>query len=970
MIGGALEKGVAAAAKFAGVEVPPDTNAAKDQETIAKIRTALRAKMSRAVPVEGVSVNLEAFIALDNAVKAVVSAAHSAINDRCMKAGLRREFPSNAFSLMIGTGAKGSPVNHTMIVGGLGQQDLEGRRVPVMVSGKTLPSFPSFHPSPRAGGYISDRFLTGLRPQDYFFHCMSGREGLVDTAVKTSRSGYLQRCLVKHLEDLRVEYDHTVRDSEGNLIQFLYGDDGFDVCSTPYLQGGDAQFSFLAKNFQALTFKYALNSDTFQRAGLDMEKAPEVHASVQRARQELDAFNRQRDAWVPAKGDSVKVRLLRDDVLPWTASNVCSVWEEAVVTKVRSKKAVPSVDVKLLTGQKVKKIPLHVPGLRVPHLQPRVPDPVLSQLSKSNHVGVVSERFQDKLESYVERNPDLVLADGSEEADQKAVLSKVAFNLLMWMKAMRSGVDAGEPVGVLAAQSIGEPSTQMTLNTFHLAGGGGVNVTLGIPRLREIVMTASASIKTPTMTLPLLPSLGEDRKLAASAARQLSKLSVADLLATSRHDGGIVVVDQLRPKIVGRATDPAAEWVRSYHVRLYFVDPECIQDAFGLTFADVATAVGKTFTVALFALLAADMRRAGVKLGKGTGGAVADLDAEVGVVNVSTRAAGARGGDGEEGEGGGDDDGGDGAAEEREGGKKKKKSDDDDDDEDDAGADDGNIRLGTRKPVKGYDDDDEEEEEEDQEGGDKDELFDAVVADLDTPVAVVEPKPASKKVKEAAGGTKRVEVPASVAKNKLFGDCLYSESEAWVELVVNFPPSMRKVIMLQTAERAVQKALIRQTKGVTRCFVSTQSPLSVQAEGVNFEAVWALSDIFDVNKIASNDIAAIARCYGVEAARQAITREIKTVFGVYGIAVDPRHLGLIADYMTYCGGYRPLNRAGMGTNSSPYQQMSFETTTHFLASACLYGDTETVKSASARIVMGRVVGSGTGACQLLQPLPL
>ncbi len=74
-------------------------------------------------------------------------------------------------------------------------QELEGRRVPCMVSGKTLPSFPSYHASPRAGGYISDRFLTGLRPQDYFFHCMSGREGLVDTAVKTSRSGYLQVCV-------------------------------------------------------------------------------------------------------------------------------------------------------------------------------------------------------------------------------------------------------------------------------------------------------------------------------------------------------------------------------------------------------------------------------------------------------------------------------------------------------------------------------------------------------------------------------------------------------------------------------------------------------------------------------------------------------------------------------------------------------------------------------------------------------
>lgn len=76
-----------------------------------------------------------------------------------------------------------------------------------------------------------------------------------------------------------------------------------------------------------------------------------------------------------------------------------------------------------------------------------------------------------------------------------------------------------------------------------------------------------------------------------------------------------------------------------------------------------------------------------------------------------------------------------------------------------------------------------------------------------------------------------------------------------------------------------------------RCQESGKPPsVCVQAEGVNFEAVWSLGDVFDVNKIASNDIAAIGRCYGVEASRQAITREIKTVFGAYGIAVDARHL--------------------------------------------------------------------------------
>lgn len=75
----------------------------------------------------------------------------------------------------------------------LGQIELEGKRPPLMISGKSLPCFRPYDPSPIAGGFIVSRFMSGLRPQEFFFHCMAGREGLIDTAVKTSRSGYLQR---------------------------------------------------------------------------------------------------------------------------------------------------------------------------------------------------------------------------------------------------------------------------------------------------------------------------------------------------------------------------------------------------------------------------------------------------------------------------------------------------------------------------------------------------------------------------------------------------------------------------------------------------------------------------------------------------------------------------------------------------------------------------------------------------------
>jgi DNA-directed RNA polymerase I subunit RPA1 len=117
-----------------------------------------------------------------------------------------------------------------------------------MQNGKTLPCYLPYDPNPRSSGFISDRFLTGLRPQDFFFHCMSGREGLIDTAVKTSRSGYLQRCLIKSLESLVVNYDMTVRDNDGSIVQFTYGEDSIDVINTKFLD----RFDFLEKNHKSL----------------------------------------------------------------------------------------------------------------------------------------------------------------------------------------------------------------------------------------------------------------------------------------------------------------------------------------------------------------------------------------------------------------------------------------------------------------------------------------------------------------------------------------------------------------------------------------------------------------------------------------------------------------------------------------------------------------------------------------------
>jgi DNA-directed RNA polymerase beta' subunit len=189
---------------------------------------------------------------LDVTVKTRLATLTKGIADACMPHGLLRKFPHNNMQTMTISGAKGSAVNAQQISCALGQQELEGRRVPVMVSGKTLPSFKPFETKAMAGGYVASRFLTGVKPQEFYFHCMAGREGLIDTAVKTSRSGYLQRCLIKHLEGIRVHYDHTVRGSDSSIYQFNYGGDALDVTKQKHL----LQFEFAVRNSISLVNRY------------------------------------------------------------------------------------------------------------------------------------------------------------------------------------------------------------------------------------------------------------------------------------------------------------------------------------------------------------------------------------------------------------------------------------------------------------------------------------------------------------------------------------------------------------------------------------------------------------------------------------------------------------------------------------------------------------------------------------------
>ena len=277
---------------------------------------------------------------------------------------------------------------------------------------------------------------------------MAGREGLVDTAVKTSRSGYLQRCLMKHLESLTVAYDGTVRDCDGGVHQFLYGDDGVD----PLKQLGLHWLDHLADN---------------PAAALRCIKSREL-AAVDRS----EYLTQARRCHKAARAAGVSYREMRGRRRPLTA--------------------VARADRK---------------------------------------AGFVSETFEDLVDAFIAQ------AQRDAPATSIARSNSAGFKELAYIKYARSLAAPGEAVGAIAAQSIGEPSTQMTLNTFHSAGQG--NATAGIPRLRELIMTASRKPATPTMTLFLAPH-ARSKAVAEEFAQQLSRITVAEFLKSVRVEDSIV----------------------------------------------------------------------------------------------------------------------------------------------------------------------------------------------------------------------------------------------------------------------------------------------------------------------------------------------------------------------------------------------------------------------------------------------
>ncbi|CAI2194576.1 18570_t:CDS:2, partial [Funneliformis geosporum] len=549
--------------------------------------------------------------------------------------------------------------------------------------------------------------------------------------------------------------------------------------------------------------------------------------------------------------------------------------------------------------------------------------------SPSRYLGSVSENFHNALEKYVKENPDNLFGESLEESS----LSGPAFIKLMHLKYLHSLVEPGEAVGLLAAQGIGEPSTQMTLNTFHFAGFGAKNVTLGIPRLREIIMTASADIKTPMMTLPLRNYVSDED--AKNFCQEISKLTLAEVIEQ------MTVLEQIIRK-QGDSGSTEAIRKKMYTIRMEFYPKHEYKEEFNILPCNIEDAIELNFIKYLELSIKKEVKHA------------SNINNTVDVANFDF-------------------------------GKPLRKSKElrnetfdenapirnvggDESDDGDGDATNAKVRLRTREHAT-YDAPDEDDLEvirQNQRAFPDEEDFETTFEDENNnnehPNGLNEENEHDKGTSSTSSRRQRNNRVVNGLKDR--SDRIILGSSYVTNYLFDYDNGM--------AKSASKKAVIHEIHGISKCYPienETHDDASkiVATEGVNFYNIWKYDNIIDLNNIYSNDIAAILNTYGVEAARAAILKEISGVFAVYGIDVNPRHLTLVADYMTFEGKYKPFNRIGLDTSTSPLLKMSFESTCSFLTQATLHGDTDLLDSPSARLVLGKVIQGGTGSFEVRVP---
>ncbi|XP_067616718.1 DNA-directed RNA polymerase II subunit RPB1-like [Eurosta solidaginis] len=410
----------------------------------------------------------------------------------------------NNLKAMVIAGSKGSNINISQVIACVGQQNVEGKRIPYGFRKRTMPHFIKDDYGPEARGFVENSYLAGLTPSEFYFHAMGGREGLIDTAVKTAETGYIQRRLIKAMESVMVQYDGTVRNAEGQIIQLRYGEDGLcgesvEFQTLPTIQLSNKAFE---KQFKFdVTHTRNLRKYFTEEAVRDITESTDIIAQLE---VEWEQLCRDREALreIFPTGDS-KV------VLPCNLQRM--IWNVQKIFHV-DKRATTSLN------------PLEVvKGVRE----------LLKKCVIVAGTDYISQQANDNATFLFQCLVRSTLC--SKVVAENYHLTPESFEMLLGEIATRfqlSQVCPGEMVGALSAQSLGEPATQMTLNTFHFAGVSAKNVTLGVPRLKEII-NISKRPRSPSLTVFLTGKPARDVEKAKDVLCRLEHTTLKRVTANT-----------------------------------------------------------------------------------------------------------------------------------------------------------------------------------------------------------------------------------------------------------------------------------------------------------------------------------------------------------------------------------------------------------------------------------------------------
>ena len=407
--------------------------------------------------------------------------------------GLKSLKEGNRMINMVAAGSKGKTINIAQMIACLGQQNVDGKRIPNSFNGRSLPHFCKYDISPESKGFVESSFIQGLKPQEFFFHAMGGREGLIDTAVKTSETGYIQRKLIKAMEDLKTHNDYSVRNASGTIIQFSYGEDGMDYCKI------ENQTCDLLKNtYDEIEKKHRFNDNEDFSNYINTSTIKELK-SVKNYKVILeDYFKNIVDSIHFLRGYIFK------NIMTTTIQFPINLYR--LINNVKNKFMINDLIFSNLN-------PLYIIS-RIEELEKEL---IINELNNENRI------FSILLRDYL--SPKKILKTHK--------FSKIAFDYLIEhikIKFNKSLIQISEMVGPIAAQSLGEPATQMTLNTFHFAGvSSKSNVTRGVPRLKEL-LHISKSIKSPSTNIYLKETIKYNKSKAQDVLNIIELTTLKDLI--------------------------------------------------------------------------------------------------------------------------------------------------------------------------------------------------------------------------------------------------------------------------------------------------------------------------------------------------------------------------------------------------------------------------------------------------------